>query len=228
MPLTLERGAFTAFYNQVKSKFPYKEIKATRSKFYPKWILLKSNNANDGILFHQGYLYPALACTMEPEMVQYLIVTRQAMPLPPDFAGVMDSMFHWGRSINPQWYDKTLELMLYYMRMDDLDRNMITPRQFCFDVIQMRVLQMLGYYFTTNPAAKNEGFSRWVEHFHNTISSATDQTDFFGMAVASIQFTRWVIEDIMDDLMDPVSDDDSAPDATASEMVLPDVVASSP
>ena len=175
--------------------------------------------------FHHGRLYPQLASTMDADVVQYLIVERQAMPLPPDFCNILDSMFHWGRAVHSRWYHKCLVLCAFYLRMEDLDRAVVTTRQLSMDVIQIRVLQMLEDHFVSNPAAKSEGFNRWLEQFNDGITSTFKPEDFFGMATASISYTNYVIDELVEYPAD--SGDESEPTPT-SDMALPDIVASSP
>ena len=147
------------------------------------------------------------------------------MPLPPDFCNILDSMYHWGRAVCSRWYYKCLVLFAFYLRMEDLDRTVVTTRQLSMDVIQIRVLQMLEDHFVNNPAAKSEGFNRWLEQFNDGISSAFKPDDFFGMATASISYTNYVIDELVEYPAD--SGDESEPTPT-SDMTLPDVVASSP
>ena len=111
MPLHLSNKEFKEFHVKVKNKFPCKEIRVTRNKCHPKWLMLNSNS-EPGMCLHRGGLFPLLASTMDSETVQRLIMSRQALPLPPDFSAVLDDMHHWGRSVNPLWCCKTLELFV--------------------------------------------------------------------------------------------------------------------
>ena len=74
-----------------------------------------SCKTDPGITFYHSRLYPMLCSTVEPEVVQHLIVTQQGLPLPNDFSLLMDCMFHWGRGINVSWYNITLELINFYL-----------------------------------------------------------------------------------------------------------------
>ena len=147
--MRVDTERFKRFYNSVKDQFPYNDVRVSRNRFDVKWVLMTCKT-DPGILFHHGKLYPLLCSTVEADIVQHLIISKQALPLPHDFCLLMDCMFYWGRSLHGPWYNKTLELINFYLQTSDLKRTNFTATDLYCDVIQMRVQQIIGVHFHNN------------------------------------------------------------------------------
>ena len=98
-------------------------------------------------------------------------------------------MYYWGRSINGPWYNKTLELINFYLTNSELNRNTFPSTQLYFDVIQMRVLQLINSHFFTGHCGLHDA---WMEHYHDLANSG--KIDFFGLAAGSIRYINSAIE----------------------------------
>ena len=122
---------------------------------------MTKSRCDPGIKWHRGRLCPQLCTTMNADVVNCLICTGQGTPVPPDMSTVLDHMFPWGRTVNPRWHHKTLELMDCHLKMGDLDRKDLPPSKFAMEVIKLRVLQMLDDQLSHRPLAKTEGHNRW-------------------------------------------------------------------
>ena len=186
-------SGFKEFYERVKSCFPYNDLKVTRNRFHTKWLLM-SCKTNPCILFYHAKVYPLLCTTVEAEVVQHLITTQQGLPLPPDFSAVMDCMFHWGRSISWSWYERTLELINFYLGTSDLDRATFKATQLYLDIIQMRVLQLIRYHFRNGHSYITE---EWLKYYRAMVQSG--KTEFFQLAVSSFQYTSALIDECVED-----------------------------
>ena len=189
--MRLSSKRFNEFYDRVKGNFPYNDVRVTRRCFHVKWLLMTCKT-DPGIQFYHGHLFPLLCSTVHANVVQELIITGQGLPLPQDFSLLLDSMFYWGRAINVAWYEKTLELINFYLHCEDLSRETFTSSRLYFDVIQMRVLQIINNHFTYGNHVVVEG---WMDHFKEMTASGT--TSFFDLAVLSIQYTNTKVHEML-------------------------------
>ena len=203
---------FREFYERVRDTFPYNNIRVTRNRFHTKWLLMYSKTPS-GILFYHKKYYPLLCTTLDSDIVQYIIITEQGIPLPHDISVLMDCMFYWGRSLSGPWYDKTLELINFYISCSDLNVSTFSATELYFDVIQMRVVLLINNHFAHGNSFVVEG---WMEHYRSLIDRGI--TDFFELAVSSFQYTKRAIDELEHD-----SDTESI---ERNDMDLPSVVES--
>ena len=175
---------FREFYERVKGQFPYNEVRVTRTQFHVKWLLM-SCKTDPGILFHHGRLYPLLCTTLDSEVVQHLIISEQGLPLPEDFSLLMDCMFCWGRGLSVPWYNKTLELVKFYLLTSDLNRATFSATDLYCDVIQMRVQQLISRHYTHG---HHRIYESWLQHYKEMVRSG--KKEFFPLAVSSFQYTN--------------------------------------
>jgi hypothetical protein len=175
---------FKIFYERYKDTFPYNHVHVTRTSIHSKWLLMESYSPA-GIRFHTGTLFAMLSKTMDKKTVQRLIISRQVRPLPDDFCTVMDSMYHWGRTVSPQWYKKTLRLFRYFLWYghDDFQSGMNLKTYLFGEVIRLRVWERINMLFDGGNAAVYEA---WKQHFKERVENG--ETDFFMLAVSSFQF----------------------------------------
>jgi hypothetical protein len=84
-------------------------LKTCHSGYHSKWILLKATNY--GILFRcRGFfLLPTKA--IPHEIVQKIIHSGSAFPLPKDFSEMADSLEWWRRAVDCDWEQNILGLM---------------------------------------------------------------------------------------------------------------------
>ena len=188
--MKVDTKRFKEFYERVRDTFPYNNIRVTRNRFHTKWLLMRCKT-NPGILFYHKKYYPLLCTTLEADIVQQIIITEQGIPLPHDISVLMDCMFHWGRSLSGPWYDKTLELINFYVNCSDLNGSTFCATQLYFDVIQMRVVHLISDHFAHGNTFITEG---WMAHYRSLIERGT--TDFFELAVSSFQYTKAAIEEL--------------------------------
>jgi len=188
------KKAFTAFYEEVKNKFPYKDVRITRQSFNTKWLLMNTN-IDHGIPFHDSRVVLLQASALSQDIIQHIIMRGQGVPLPQDFTVVVDSMVGWGRSINAEWYYRFLDYLDYIVCMEDLDRRNYSSRQFCYDVIHMRVHQMLNDSFEGDHEAVARTRQQWVNYFWESVVPQIATNDFYSMAQNSFDFTLGMIDD---------------------------------
>ena len=210
---------FKQFYERVKDTFPYNDIKVTPNRFHVKWLLM-SCKTDPCILFYHAKVYPLLCTTVDAEVVQQLILTKQGLPLPADFSDVLDCMFHWGRSLSWTWYSRTLELINFYLCTSDLDRASFKPTHLYLDIIQMRVLQLINRHFRNGHSSITE---EWLQYFRGMVNSG--KTDFFELAVSSFQYTNRLIDECLH--FDNTNSSTDTEVSIGNDMNLPAVVGSS-
>ena len=185
--MRINGSRFREFHERVKDQFPYNDLKTTRTSYRAKWLLM-SCKTDPGILFYHVKFYPLLCSTLDVKCVQELIITKKGIPLPADFCSVLDCMFHWGRSLSWSWYNKSLELMNYYLTMSDLNRAEFKETDLYLDVIQMRVLQLINHHFEHGNSSMSED---WLQYYRGLVNSG--ERDFFSLAVASFRYTNVLI-----------------------------------
>jgi hypothetical protein len=125
---------------------------------------------------------------MDKEIVQRMIVSRRAIPLPDIFCHVMDSMYHWGRCINAKWYMKTLELFKFYLFHHDIDfhRRCLVKRFLYREVIRIRMNEIL--LSSSFQVCHYTVLRNWSRHYNEHVDNG--ETDFYLLAVSSIEFVR--------------------------------------
>ena len=88
-----------------------------------------------------------------------------------------------------------------------------------FDVIQMRVLQLIRYHFVYGNSFIVE---QWIGHFNGLVN--TGETDFFALAVSSFQYTNQQLEE----LVGVSNSNNESATSDGNDMDLPTIVESSP
>ena len=184
-------GGFKEFYERHKNKFPYNDVKVTRNRYHAKWLLV-SCKTDPSILFFHCKCFPLLCSTVNPEIVQHMILSKEGIPLPDDFSHLLDCMYYWGRGISAPWYKKTLELINFYLNNSGLNRSNFTATHLYFDVIEMRVLQLINSHFTHGHSAIHD---QWRLRYTELVNSGN--TDFFSLTVRSFRYVDAIIDSVI-------------------------------
>ena len=69
--------------------------------------------------------------------------------------------------------------------MSELNRAAFTRAQLYFDVIQMRVLQIINSHFVLGNSSVHEA---WIRHYNDAINSGV--TEFSRLAMSSFKYTN--------------------------------------
>lgn len=184
MTTKVTKSGFKEFYDKFHDKFPYNELRVTRSSIHSKWLLMKSKSRT-GIMFDTGRLFVTLSQTMEEETVLHLICSHQALPMPDDFSAVLDCMHVWGRSVCFRWYKITLQLFNFYLRYGGVEREreILRPTDLYRAVISLRVDQLLNTSFAGGNLPL---YNEWKEYYNKLVNNG--ETDFFVLACSSFKF----------------------------------------
>jgi hypothetical protein len=178
--------AFNEFLVKKGNVYPYCSILRTRRGFYPKWLLLRSKG-DPGILFKGGSLFLTPSCCFPTDIMQSLILTGDALPLPPVFSEVAGCMHWWGRSISGKGYNgvlMTMDAMLNPNKgwFDDEPDKERVFHDCILDLIFNKVRDHHGY-----TALSHHMVTAWDNYFR--VMFATKTHDYFELAVLSIRFT---------------------------------------
>ena len=162
--------------------YPYCDIPSTRNGFRVKWLLFEAKNRT--VLFKRGSRYAVPASTLPMETATELIVKKKALPLPQDYADIMDVMDWWGRTVSPSWHATVLDLMHFHLN----GKNEKRSREYIFyRCIDHRVSEMLDT-LTINSEAAPAIMQQWISFFETTYKYET--RDFFLCCVNSFRFVE--------------------------------------
>ena len=117
--MNVNTAAITLFMHEHEGVYPFNVIPQTRRGYYPKWLLGMSINT-DGIVKRKIGYYVIKSSCLNRENIQKLIMDGDGIPLPTDFAEVIDSLETWGCSKYYLWLQKSLFLMHGYLIEDNV------------------------------------------------------------------------------------------------------------
>lgn len=209
----------------LSTTFPYCEIPSTRHGFRVKWLLFDVPKST--VLFKRSTKYAVPASSVgDMEAATDLIVKKQALPLPNDYADIMDVMEWWGRTVSPLWHQTVLDLMYYNLKNE---RN-ISRENLFYRCIAHRVEDMLNS-LTINSDAAPAIMEQWIAFFENIYKYETK--DYFGCCVNSFRFVENKVEhaqqvSVLANVVDYsfTSEDDSVHSAGVPDIIPPTPVSS--
>jgi len=117
--MKLSTTAIKTFMEEHKDIYPYNDIPATRQGYHPKWLLSMSRN-KEGQVWRQLGHYVIRASCLNHDNLQNLIMDGDGVPLPADFAEVVDSLETWGVTKHSCWLQKSLLVMHKYLKEDNM------------------------------------------------------------------------------------------------------------
>jgi hypothetical protein len=135
----------TVAFNQfllANSHYPFNRLKATRSSFFCKWIMLKGQSP-----IGLTYYFPVFANSHRNEVLLGMIATGQAKPFPPELSHVMDNMFWWGKSHSHQWYEQVIDSIGEILENNDKHEEDEQQREIVRYLISLQVKSMIQESF---------------------------------------------------------------------------------
>jgi len=154
-----------SFMDEHKDSYPYSVIPCTRQGYYPKWLLATSKNKKGLVLRKTGYCVIKTGCLSHAN-VQNIIISGDGIPLPVEFAEVVDGLETWGGIHWTCWLEKSLQLMHEYMREDNMYGGIGPTKMRLFhDCILLAVQWKAGYKFYANSPEYNLVLSNWNTYF---------------------------------------------------------------
>jgi len=154
-----------SFMEQHNPTYPYSVIPCTRQGCYPKWLLATSKNKQGLVLRKTGYYVIKTSC-LSHDNVQNIVITGDGIPLPAEFAEVVDGLETWGGIHWTCWLEKSLKLMHECMREDNMYGGVGPTKMRLFhDCILLAVQWKAGYRHFTNTPEYNLALSNWNTYF---------------------------------------------------------------
>jgi len=153
------------FMEDHKHSYPYSTVPCTRQGYYPKWLLATSKNKQGLVLRKTGYYVIKTSC-LSHDNVQNIIITGDGIPLPVEFAEVVDGLETWGGIHWTCWLEKSLKLMHEHMREDNMHGGVGPTKMRLFhDCILLGVQLKAGCRFHANSPEHNLVLSNWNAYF---------------------------------------------------------------
>ena len=153
---------FTSFLCDNGSQFPYKDCRVTRSRFHVRWLLIKQHKEK-----HLRAIFPWKAIssrTFENDTVTHLIVTKQAIPLPPDMSEIMDTMAVWGEKYDVEWHHRVVDYLAFLCT----DNHQFDRQHLFHHCLEYMIDLMLQKRFGYLPMPQINAFMDvWEECFHD-------------------------------------------------------------
>jgi len=181
------------FMEDHKHSYPCSVIACTRQGYHSKWLLATSRNLQDIRLRKEGYYVIKSNC-LSHENVQNLIIAGDGIPLPVEFAEVVDALETWGGTHWTCWLQKSLKLMYEYMREDNMYGGVGPTKMRLFhDCILLAVQWKAGYKFYTKSPEYNLVLSNWNTYFW---VRCRETYDFHELAYDSMNCVSEMIQSI--------------------------------
>jgi hypothetical protein len=181
------------FMEKKKDVYPYSDVPKTRQGYYPKWLLTMSRNREGQQWRIIGY-YVIKASCLNWENLQNLIMDGDGIPLPADFAEVVDALETWGGTEYSCWLQKVLRLMHEYFREDNMYGGVPPTKMRLFhDCILIGVQRKAELNFIRNTADYNMVLENWNTYFW---VRSREEYAFFILAFDSINCAEEMIESI--------------------------------
>ena len=217
--MKLSTSAIKTFMEEHKGTYPCNDIPTTRQGHHPKWLLSWSRNREGQVWRRLGHYVIRTSC-LNNENMQKLIMDGDGIPVPADFAEVVDSLETWGATKHSCWLQKSLMVMHEHLKQDNMCGGVAPKKMRLFhDCILQGVQRKAEMEFGRNSADFNKVLDNWNTCFW---VRCMEEHAFFYLAYDSLHCAEEMIESIHAANV-VVSNDNSAQFNT-----LPDVVPESP
>jgi len=125
--MKLSSTAIKTFVEQHKDIYPYNDVPKTRQGHHPKWLFAMSRNKEGQVWRQLGY-YVIRASCLNHENIQNLIIDGDGIPLPADFAEVVDSLGTWGVTKHICWPHKSLMVIHEHLKEDNMHGGVVPKK----------------------------------------------------------------------------------------------------
>ncbi|CAB9531580.1 hypothetical protein SEMRO_3693_G350410.1 [Seminavis robusta] len=170
------KEAFKVFQAKNGYMFPFNSVKATRTSFHTRWVLMFNRGEKPLFCPSRHQLVPASTFLLED--LQHLIIEGQAIPLPPDYCEIADCMYYWGRTMDHRWYYDVVNFFSSILSPTP-HPNGINKKCLFRYILSLYVQTRLDFNWFV------------VQQWHNYFDLLYVQTDdFFFLATSSTSFVR--------------------------------------
>lgn len=124
-----------------------------------------------------------LACVTK-EQVQSLIISKAAVPLPPDYCDVIDCMEWWGRNVNCNWEQRTLASFKEWLDPSNgYDKSPERKELFFYVIIELVKIK-LDYQYNWSEF-KGQVMEQWMDEYKEWYK---ETNEFFTLSVRTIHY----------------------------------------
>jgi len=161
MKLSMMKLSIKSFVDEHKDSYPHSAIPCARQGHCPKWLLAASKNEQGLVLRKTGCCVVKTSC-LSHDNVQNIVIAGDGIPLPVDFAEVVDGLDTWGGIHWTCWLEKSVQLMHEHMREDNMHGGVGPTKMRLFhDCILLGVQWKAGHRFYTNSPEHNLILTNW-------------------------------------------------------------------
>lgn len=177
---------FQQFKQLSGSKYPYTDILTTRRSYHVKWLIVswfKDRNRQRPI--------PSSAFTKET--VNYLICTKQALPVPSCFDNIIEYVELWGVKHHSElWYTQCIEWIAFLLK-EGIRKSHLKA---CYECIEFRVRNLAHQHAGLCGGQLTEtAMDKWVDYYLDLVNSG--ETDFVMMLIGSCNFMHQTVESLL-------------------------------
>ena len=179
--MKINASEFQTFLRRNGKKFPYNQIRKTRSTIYTKWLVLAA-----------GQSFVTLpSISIDKPTLNHLVVTQQAWPLPAEMGNIIDYMECWGRGEDAVWYHNVVDWIAFICR-EGIKRDYLG---LLYDCVALRVRRLIEQDMGSQVTALTRRvFQQWREYFFSQYESGS--TDFVSLKRASIAYVRGAMSNL--------------------------------
>ena len=173
--MRIHLSEFQIFLQRNGNKFPYNQVRKTRSTIYVKWLVLAAGES--------FVTLPSIS--INKATLNHLVMTQQAWPLPADMSKIIDYMEGQGRAEDVVWYHNVVDWIAFICR-EGIKRDRIG---LLYDCVALRVRRLIEQHMgstTTEPAKRI--LTHWREYFFSQYENGS--RDFVTLKRASVAYVR--------------------------------------
>ena len=163
--------SFKIFLEENGKLYPYRDVKLTRNRImHVRWLLIKGcytlySGSVAGVTMEPSEWKPVPSNAFSNDTVTYLIVTKQALPVPPVVGEVLEVMECWGKALDGLWYNRVVDYLAYLCYNGfELNKQTILHHAIEFKVhLMLQHLEDDDVRFDT----VMEDFNEWFEYTYH-------------------------------------------------------------
>jgi len=182
--MIVSKKGFQKFVQDHAERWPWSEIRLTRTSYSPEWTMMLSFKGND--------VLPQIvrAACFYKDTLQHLVVTLQALPVPPKASEVLSYMEHKGKKVSVDWCNEVV--MFVFRQMNN--GHPVANCALVLHCLKCRVKEMLSDALAATPDAQVALLNHWVENaVHQHIFRGNRNIDSLG--ACSFHFIEQAIRD---------------------------------
>ena len=178
--------------------YPYNELVKTRDTMYCKWVIMQSERANPNLGAVETVYHKVLCKAFTPDTVQKLMITKHALPLPPDLSYCMDEMDAWGADMDKPWYCDVVGMLAFTVE----DGIPVNRKGIVLDSIDIKMRMMVYTYFAPPSNTAHMLMEDWIDWFY--VKWDTDTQSFKQLYIDSCNYMNTMLATMQNLMAQPV------------------------